>query len=95
MPLPSILSKHIVRSDIKLNKTNFKTYCKSCIEELGEEEGTKICFPNKKDRIIQHLKKCKHFTVKITAEEQEEIFKLLEGNNSSIPTILNKRSSKY
>ena len=94
-PLPSILTQYIVRSEIKLNKSNFKTYCKPCIEELGEEEGQKICFPNKKDRIILHLKKCTHFIAKTTAEEQEEIFKLLEDNNSSTPTISTKRSCKY
>jgi hypothetical protein len=58
---------------------------------LGEEEGKKKCFPNKKDRIILHLKKCPHFVAKTTAEELEEIFKLLEDNNSSTLTIPNKR----
>ncbi len=95
MPLPSILSKFIVRSDTKLNKSNFKTYCKPCIEELGEEDGKKNFFPNKKDRIILHFKKCSHFVTKTTAEERAEIFDLLEDNNSSTSTIPNKRLGKY
>ena len=81
MPLPSILTQYIVRSEVKINKTNFKIYCKSCIEELGEEEGQKKFFPNKKDRIISHLKKCPHFVAKTTAEERAEILNLLERFN--------------
>ena len=92
MPLSSILNQYIVRSEIKLNKSNFKTYCKPCIEELGEEEGKKNFFPNKKDRIVSHFKKCLHFVAKTTAEESAEIFNLLEKDNS---TILKKRSDKY
>ena len=95
MLLSSILSKFIVKSDTKLNKSNFKTYCKSCIEELGEEDGKKKFFPNKKDRIILHFKKCPHFVTKTTAEERAEIFDLLEDNNSSTSTIPNKRLGKY
>src|SRR4051812_8242811 len=45
------LTPHIIRTEIKINKSNFKTYCKACIEELGEEEGGKTWFPNKRDRI--------------------------------------------
>ena len=81
MPLPSILTQYIVRSEVKINRTNFKIYCKSCIEELGEEEGQKKFFPNKKDRIISHLKKCPHFVAKTTAEERAEILNLLERFN--------------
>ena len=92
MPLPSILNQYIVRSEIKLNKSNFKTYCKPCIEELGEEEGKKNFFPNKKDRIVSHFKKCLHLVAKTTAEERAEIFDLLEENNSTVP---NKRTGKY
>ena len=92
MPLPSILTQYIVRSEVKLNKTNFKTYCKSCIDELGEEEGQKKFFPNKKDRIISHLKKCSHFVSKTTTEERAEILNLLEDNNSPpTPIIPSKR----
>ena len=52
MPLHVLLTKYIVRTEEKVNKSNLKTYCKSCIEELGEEEGRKTWFPNKTDRII-------------------------------------------
>ena len=95
MPLPFILTQYIVRTEIKLNKSNFKTYCRPCIEELGEEEGQKKFFPNKKDRIIQHFKKCPHFFTKTTAEERAEIFKLLENNSSLISIIPSKRTCKY
>src|SRR4051812_32095135 len=95
MPLPSILNKYIVRSEIKLNKSNFKIFCKPCIEELEEDEGKKIFFPNKKDRIIVHLKKCSHFVATTTAEERTEIFELLEDNNSLTSTIPSKRLGKY
>ena len=69
MPLPILLTQYIIRSEIKLNQSNFKTYCRPCIEELGEKDGKKTFFPNKKDRIIQHFKKCPNFTAKTTAEE--------------------------
>ena len=41
MPLHVLLTKYIIRTEEKVNKSNLKTYCKSCIEELGEEEGRK------------------------------------------------------
>ncbi|CAB5200211.1 unnamed protein product [Rhizophagus irregularis] len=56
-PLPSLLAPYIIRTDIKVNKSNLKTFCKPCIKELGEEEEQKTWFPNKKDRIVQHFKK--------------------------------------
>ncbi|PKB99066.1 hypothetical protein RhiirA5_430339 [Rhizophagus irregularis] len=56
-PLPSLLASYIIRTDIKVNKSNLKTFCKPYIEELEEKEGQKIWFSNKKDRIIQHFKK--------------------------------------
>ena len=59
---------------------------------LGEEEGQKICFPNKKDRIIQHFKKCPNFLAK-TNEERERIFGLLQSNASSL--IPQKKQSKF
>src|SRR6185503_1606355 len=68
MPLHVLLTKYIVRTEEKVNKSNLKTYCKSCIEELGDEEGRKTWFPNKTDRIIQHLKKCSHFLAKTNKE---------------------------
>ncbi|CAI2164177.1 10824_t:CDS:2 [Funneliformis geosporum] len=43
MPLPSLLAQYIVRTEIKVNKCNLKTFCKSCIEVLGEEKGREIC----------------------------------------------------
>ena len=95
MPLPVILTQYIVRTEIKLNKSNFKTYCRPCIEELEEEEGQKKFFPNKKDRIIQHFKKCPHFVTKTTAEERAEIFKLLENDSPLTSMIPSKRSCKY
>jgi hypothetical protein len=55
--LPFLITQYIIRTDIKVNKSNVQTFCKPCIEELGEEEGHKICYPNKKDRIIQHFKR--------------------------------------
>ncbi|CAG8789027.1 19699_t:CDS:1, partial [Racocetra fulgida] len=55
--LPSLLNKYIIKSNIKLNQSNYKTFCKYCVEVLGEEEGKKNYFPNKKYRILQHLKK--------------------------------------
>ena len=100
MPLHVLLTKYIIRTEEKVNKSNLKTYCKSCIEELGEEEGRKTWFPNKTDRIIQHLKKCSHFLAKTNKEEREEIFGLnnnptnanSDTNTSLIPS---KRSCKY
>ena len=73
-----------------------KLFCKSYTEELEEEEG----FPNKKDRIVQHFKKCPNFVNKTTAEERAEIFKLLEKENNDaatpiIPVTHNKRLCKY
>ena len=69
MPLPSFLSKHIIKTEEKVNKSNLKTFCKACIKVLGEEEGRKILFPNKTDRIVQHFKKCTHFLAKTNEEE--------------------------
>jgi len=48
---PSII-KYVIRTDIKVNKSIHKIYCRPRIEELGEEEGQKTWFLNKKDRII-------------------------------------------
>ena len=39
MPLPSLLAKYIVRTEVKVNKCNLKTFCKPCVEVLGEGEG--------------------------------------------------------
>jgi len=80
-PLPSLLTQYIIRTDIKANKCNMKTFCRACVEKLGEEEGKKKWFPNKKDRIIQHLKKCCHFYEMTNANERAEIFNL-QGNHT-------------
>ena len=79
MPLPEILNDYIIKTKERLNSSNVKTYCKCCIEALGEEEGGKNCFPNKKDRIVAHLKKCSHFIAKTTPEIRNEIFSLTEN----------------
>lgn len=93
-PLPKILNDYIIRDKEKLNQSNLKTYCKCCIEALGEEEGKKICFPNKTDRIIFHLKKCSHFSEKTTTEIQNEIFSLIKNNDLENLEILGKRKCK-
>ena len=59
---------------------------------IGRGGRKKEFFPNKKDRIVSHFKKCLHFVAKTTAEERAEIFDLLEENNSTVP---NKRTGKY
>ncbi len=41
MSLHVLLTKYIVRIEEKINKNNLKIYCKSCIEELREEEKYK------------------------------------------------------
>ena len=74
MSLPSLLAKYIVRTEVKVNKCNLKTFCKLCVEILGEEEGHKTQFLNKTDCIIQHFKKCPNFFAKTTMKEREEIF---------------------
>ena len=57
---PSII-KYVIRTDIKVNKSIHKIYCKPCIEEeLGEEEGQKTWISNKKDRIIFILRPVKY-----------------------------------
>lgn len=89
--LPSILDEFIIKTKEKINQSNFKTYCKCCISALGEEKGKSIFFPNKKDRIIQHLKKCTHFLEVTTPEIQDEIFSLLKSNENQ----KEKRSCKF
>ncbi|CAG8723444.1 12625_t:CDS:2, partial [Dentiscutata erythropus] len=46
--------------------------------QLGEIEGSKQHFSNKTDRIISHFKKYTNFVAESTAEEREEIFKLVD-----------------
>src|SRR6266542_6246638 len=93
MPLLStILKDYIVKIKEKLNQSNLKTYCKSCIDILGEEEEKKNFFPNKTDRILLHLKKCTNFVAKTTHKIRNEIF-LLSKNNSNLQSE-NKLSGK-
>ncbi|CAB4419430.1 unnamed protein product [Rhizophagus irregularis] len=54
-PLPAILNDYIIKTKEKLNQSNLKTYCRCCIEALGEEVGRRNCFPNKTDRINNDL----------------------------------------
>ena len=85
-PLPPLLNKYIIKSNIKINQSNLKTFCKCCIDVLGEQEGKKTFFPNKKDRIIQHLRKCEHFISQTTPEERAEVDEL-----ATAPLSANKR----
>ena len=95
MPLPNILEELIIRTKDKLNQSNLKTYCKCCIDALGEVEGKKVCFPNKTDRILQHLKKCKHFQENATPEAQEEISLLLKPNENQVESSQIKYSCNF
>ena len=72
MAISDILNEYIIKSKERLNASNVKTYCKCCVEALGEEEGKKIFFPNKTDRILIHLK--------TTSEIRDQIFSLLKDN---------------
>jgi hypothetical protein len=89
--LPIILDEFIIKTKEKLNQSNFKTYCRCCIGALGEEKGKKNFFPNKTDRIVQHLKKCSYFIEVTTPETQNEVFSLLKSNE----TQKDKRSCKF
>ena len=91
-PISDLLNDYIIKTKEKLNQSNLKTYCKCCIDVLGEEKGKQICFPNKTDRIIQHLKKCTHFLVATIHEIRDEIFSLSKNNEKELE---NKRPCKY
>jgi hypothetical protein len=93
--LPNSLNDYIIKTKERLNQSNLKTYCKCCIEALGEEEGKKIFFPNKTDRIIQHLKKCTHFFTLTTSEIRDEILSLSRSNSEKQPEAVGKRSCKF
>ena len=82
-PLAISLDQYIIKTKEKINKSNLKVYCKACIKVLGRNEGEKIFFPNKMDRIIQHLKKCVHFAEKMTPEQKKEIFGLSKNSEAS------------
>ncbi|GET54626.1 uncharacterized protein OCT59_018066 [Rhizophagus irregularis] len=95
-PLPPILTQYIVKTDVKVNKSNLKTFCKPCIDKLGEEEGHKVWFPNKKNRIIQHFKKCPNFFARTNEEKRENIFACLQPNNNTQNSVIpQKRPYKY
>jgi len=91
--LSDLLNDYIVKTKERLNQSNLKTYCKCCIDALGEEEGKKTHFPNKTDRIVQHLKKCTHFLAATIPDIRNEIF-LLSSSNEKQPGS-NKRSCKF
>ena len=91
--LSDLLNDYIVKTKERINQSNLKTYCKCCIDALGEEEGKIIHFPNKTDRIVQHLKKCTHFLAATTPDIRNEIF-LLSSSNEKQPGS-NKRSYKF
>ena len=55
----------------------------------------KVCFPNKTDRILQHLKKCKHFQENATPEAQEEISLLLKPNENQVESSQIKCSYNF
>ena len=96
MPLSPLITQYIVRMEEKVNKSNLKVFCKPCIEDLGEEEGCKILFPNKTDCIIQHFKKCLHFLAKTNEEQRAVIFGIQDNStNAKSNTIPRKRSCKY
>ncbi|CAG8774954.1 5950_t:CDS:2, partial [Rhizophagus irregularis] len=54
-PLPPILTQYIVKTDVKVNKSNLKTFCKPCIDKLGEEEGHKVTNEEKRENIFACL----------------------------------------
>ena len=82
--LPAIFDEFIIKSKERLNQSNLKTYCKCCIDALGEEDGKKNFFPNKTDRILQHLKKYTHFHEVTTLEMQNKIFSLSKNNEKQM-----------
>ncbi|RHZ78892.1 hypothetical protein Glove_155g144 [Diversispora epigaea] len=73
----------IIKTNEKINKSNIKVYCKLCVKILGEIEGKKTSFPNKKDRLIIHFKKCSNFFNETTPDIREEIFNLIKKNNTN------------
>ena len=94
MPFPALIAKYTIKTTIKINKSNFKTYCKPCIQVLGEEKGKKNVFPNKTDRIINHFKKCPHFLSQANEDEKNEIFDL-EKEDKNNQADSKKRKCKY
>ncbi|RHZ73015.1 hypothetical protein Glove_235g43 [Diversispora epigaea] len=93
-PLLFIFEEFIIKTNEKLNKTNYKIYCNPCIKVLDDVEGKKIFFPNKKDHIISHLKKCTNFINETTIEKREEIFALMQTNNTNDTNLSNTQIGK-
>jgi len=93
-PLPFILDNFIVKTDERLNKSNIKLYCKPCIKVLGETEGAKKSFLNKKDRIVAYFKKCSNFFAETTPDIREKIFELVKNNNDDDNSTIGKRKGK-
>ena len=54
---------------------------------LGEEEGRRISFPNKTDRIVQHYKKCSHFRAKTNEGERAVIFALSRSKEADTNAV--------
>ncbi|CAB5199062.1 unnamed protein product [Rhizophagus irregularis] len=85
-PISELLNDYIIKTKENSIRVTLKRIanCKCCIDVLGEEEGKQICFPNKTDRIVQHLKKCTHFLAAITPEKRNVIFSLLKNNEKEL-----------
>ncbi|RHZ53183.1 hypothetical protein Glove_449g11 [Diversispora epigaea] len=94
MPLPVTIEEFIIKTNKKINKSNYKVYCKPCVKVLGEIEGKKISFLNKKNRLIIYFKKCIHFFNETTPEKREEIFNLLQKNNINSTNSTNLQIGK-
>ena len=93
--LSDLLNDYIVKTKERLNQSNLKTYCKCCIDALGEEEGKKTHFPNKTDRIVQHLKKWTDFFAATIPDIRSEIFLLSSSSNNEKQPVVSKRSCKF
>ena len=47
-PISDILNEYIIKTKEKLNTSNVKTYCKCCVDILGEKEGKNFFFKEKR-----------------------------------------------
>ena len=95
LTLSDLLNDYIVKTKERLNQSNLKTYCKCCIEILGEVEEKKTYFPNKTDRIVQHLKKWTDFFAATIPDIRSEIFLLSSSGNNEKQPVVSKRSCKF
>ena len=64
-------------------------------QNTGRGERKKTYFPNKTDRIVQHLKKCTHFFVATIPDIRSEIFLLSSSGNNEKQPVVSKRSCKF